>query len=414
LTLAVGLGIVAGAIGLIAAVLAPLLPLFKAVAVGCGLIGVAATTAFSLIMRTLPFAHILTVAFLFRDKIVAAFNWVRDRIVQAFNWVRDRVVGVWNSIWAAVSSVAGKIRDFFKNLPGNIAGWIGAVARTLWRKGKDIIGGFLDGIKAGAHRIKKWFTDLPGNIWDWIGFGSPPAWAIQGGRFIIEGLLKGMTNKIGTVKKWLGDQFGSLLGGVLSGIGGLFTGGPQGTSARSNAMLGRQMAQSFGWTGGQWEALNKLVMSESGWSNTAQNPTSTAYGIGQFLNSTWASVGASKTSDPGAQIAAMLRYIRSRYGDPASAWAFKQTHNWYGTGGVVPGAVGTPQVAVVHGGEAVFRPDQARWLSASSRGGGTTINNISFAGAIISSAQEAERWVVDALRRAGENGRPITIRGRRL
>jgi hypothetical protein len=73
------------------------------------------------------------------------------------------------------------------------------------------------------------------------------------------------------------------------------------------------------------EVLNK----ESGFSPTAQNPTSTAYGLFQFLDSTWAGVGATKTSDPLQQCVAGLKYIQQRYGSPAGAWQHELDYNWY-------------------------------------------------------------------------------------
>lgn len=52
----------------------------------------------------------------------------------------------------------------------------------------------------------------------------------------------------------------------------------------TNRELGRAMAARRGWTGSQWNALDRLWQNESGWDHTAQNPTSTAFGIAQFLN----------------------------------------------------------------------------------------------------------------------------------
>lgn len=96
----------------------------------------------------------------------------------------------------------------------------------------------------------------------------------------------------------------------------------------ANRALGQKLAAERGWTGDLWDAYNRLVMKESGWNNNAQNPTSTAYGIGQFLNSTWKGYGP-KTSDPATQIRYMLDYIGSRYGDPSKALQFHLAHSWY-------------------------------------------------------------------------------------
>lgn len=90
-----------------------------------------------------------------------------------------------------------------------------------------------------------------------------------------------------------------------------------------------QQAQQLGWTGNEMAALNALIMKESGYNPNAQNPHSTAYGIFQFLNSTWKGVGATKTADAAAQTAAGLRYIRQRYGTPSRALQFHLGHGWY-------------------------------------------------------------------------------------
>jgi transglycosylase-like protein with SLT domain len=79
----------------------------------------------------------------------------------------------------------------------------------------------------------------------------------------------------------------------------------------------------------QFSCLEKLWGKESGWNPNAQNPTSTAYGIPQFLNSTWASTGIAKTSDGYRQIDAGLIYIESRYGSPCGAWSHSQAKGWY-------------------------------------------------------------------------------------
>lgn len=99
-------------------------------------------------------------------------------------------------------------------------------------------------------------------------------------------------------------------------------------SVAQNRALAQRMAADLGWTGSQWDAFDKLVMKESEYRNTAQNPTSTAFGIGQFLDSTWKGYGA-KTSDPRTQLEYMMRYVRDRYGDPSRALQFHLANNWY-------------------------------------------------------------------------------------
>lgn len=98
---------------------------------------------------------------------------------------------------------------------------------------------------------------------------------------------------------------------------------------RENFKYAQAIAGNYGWGPDELAAWYTLGMKESGWDNGAQNPTSTAYGIGQFLDSTWKGVGGTKTSDPRLQVEYMARYIKNRYGSPSRALAFHNAHNWY-------------------------------------------------------------------------------------
>lgn len=101
------------------------------------------------------------------------------------------------------------------------------------------------------------------------------------------------------------------------------------SNPKANFTYAQQVAPQYGWGPQELSAWYTLGMKESGWNSNAQNPTSTAFGIGQFLNSTWAGTGVAKTSDPQQQVAAMAKYIKNRYGSPSAALAFHIAHNWY-------------------------------------------------------------------------------------
>lgn len=107
-------------------------------------------------------------------------------------------------------------------------------------------------------------------------------------------------------------------------------------AAGSNKQIGRQMAASlYGWTGNEWANLHELWMRESGWNNTAMNPTSGAYGIPQALPASKLPFAgqAAGGSSASAQIGWGLNYIKNRYGSPSKAIEWHNAHNWYGMGG---------------------------------------------------------------------------------
>lgn len=124
-------------------------------------------------------------------------------------------------------------------------------------------------------------------------------------------------------------------------------------SAATNQSLAKMLAISMGlssWTTGtEWSDWVKLWNQESGWDNTADNPTSGAYGIAQALgHGTSGTAGTGGRNEYGAeygltteeavqandgnaryQIVWGIGYIQSTYGSPSAAWAHEVADNWY-------------------------------------------------------------------------------------
>ena len=89
-------------------------------------------------------------------------------------------------------------------------------------------------------------------------------------------------------------------------------------------------AAQRGWTGQNWTDLVKLWNRESGWSWSAENVYSGAYGIPQALpGSKMATFGANWKDDAAVQIDWGLSYIAQRYGSPSAAWQHSEQTGWY-------------------------------------------------------------------------------------
>lgn len=117
--------------------------------------------------------------------------------------------------------------------------------------------------------------------------------------------------------------------GQLQGAPAIIGSGNAGSSAAEYQAYAFSLFPQFGWGTDQQQPLVLLWNEESGWNPNAQNPSS-AYGIAQFLDSTWGPYGP-KTSNPALQIKYGLEYIRDRYGSPAAAYQFENSHSpaWY-------------------------------------------------------------------------------------
>jgi Transglycosylase SLT domain len=256
------------------------------------------------------------------------------KAVGAFAVATARYFTQW---YQAARTAVQNVVDFFRKLPGRISRAVGGLGKLLYNKGRQVVTGFWNGVKDVWASVISWFKGLPKRILNALGIHSPPKWAIDAGRHIMAGLLKGM---VPGGKDLL--AFGkNVVAGLSATMGGpqLRFGGGGGAISGSAVQIGQKMAALVGWTGAQWRALYDLWNNESGWNPLADNPTSTAFGIPQFIKSTAQAYGVYGSTDPSRQIAAGLQYIADRYGDPLHAWAHWTAHHSYDAGGwLMPGA----------------------------------------------------------------------------
>jgi resuscitation-promoting factor RpfB len=102
------------------------------------------------------------------------------------------------------------------------------------------------------------------------------------------------------------------------------------TSGPPQQIARAMMAKDYGWGSDQLSCLVQMWDRESGWTTTATNPSTGAYGIPQALpGSKMASAGADWQTSAATQIKWGLGYIASRYGTPCGAWALWQSQGWY-------------------------------------------------------------------------------------
>lgn len=112
------------------------------------------------------------------------------------------------------------------------------------------------------------------------------------------------------------------------------SGGGGNTSAGNAAYQQNLKAAEARGLNPAWEgALNYIIQHESGFNPSAKNPTSTAHGYAQFLNSTAANydkkMGLNYNSSPVDQLLEMQQYLADRYKTPQGAVNFWSTNHWY-------------------------------------------------------------------------------------
>lgn len=203
--------------------------------------------------------------------------------------------------------------------------------RTIWRVADHFNHAHFDTGSGGSllGRVGEALGSVGRALLDPIGFLRDTAESLLGrvekntfGEMLVGGARR--------VLEWAIDKVRSLVDAT-----GEFLFGSSGDGLSGGVMDAvRDVAAGYGWdVGNEWNALTWLIDKESGGNPNARNPSSTAYGLFQFLDSTWGTVNAVRTSDPRGQAVAGLRYVAQRYGTPSAAAEFHRRMGWYGEGG---------------------------------------------------------------------------------
>ena len=105
-----------------------------------------------------------------------------------------------------------------------------------------------------------------------------------------------------------------------------------GSGPRAAQAVAHSKMASYRWDDAEFVCLVALWTAESGWSWSATNPSSGAYGIPQSLPG-WkmASAGSDWLTNPATQITWGMNYIRSTYGSPCKAYDrfLARSPHWY-------------------------------------------------------------------------------------
>lgn len=90
----------------------------------------------------------------------------------------------------------------------------------------------------------------------------------------------------------------------------------------------QQWMRQAGIRSNDYKYVEYIVQKESGWRYTAQNPTSSAYGLCQTMMSVH-NPGGDFRSNPVTQLKWCNNYAVSRYGSWANAYSFWTSNHWW-------------------------------------------------------------------------------------
>lgn len=138
---------------------------------------------------------------LFVIGLIGIFKLLVSVVVGVSKAIAETFVGLFNGVATGISSVI----TFFKELPGKILGALGNMGNILLNAGKDLITGFINGIKGKFNDVKDTLGNLTDKLTSWKGPASLDRKILMGsGRLVIQGFITGLESQFGAVQSSLG------------------------------------------------------------------------------------------------------------------------------------------------------------------------------------------------------------------
>jgi TP901 family phage tail tape measure protein len=317
----------------------------------------------------------------FRKADMGAMDDLRHGIAGRFDSVRHDIAVSWDSTWAATSNRAragaNAVMNWIGALPGRIRGAFVGSAHWLTNQGAWIIQGLGSGIKSAWNVVANFFKGIPKAILNFLGIHSPPAWAIDAGKHIMNGLHIGMKAGGGTLGGFnKSNVFGQLSGGIMGGAsGGVKRWAPLILKALS--MLGEPL--------GDLGAVEHRMMQESGGNPRAINLTDSNAAAGDPSRGLMQTIGSTFNAyagpfrqlgiyNPFANIYAGLNYAKHAYPGRSLASVMMQPGG-YAAGGPAQGWIhvgehGRELIRVPHGSHVYSNADSESMMAKGGGSGG--------------------------------------------
>lgn len=164
---------------------------------------------------------------------LAVWDWMKNTlwpgIKGVWEWLTSfisanvtAIKNIFNSIWNAILAVIGfftRLRDgvlgklgellnFIRGIPGMIGDALGNIGGLLYDKGKSLVQGFINGIKAMFGSVRNTASNLIGMVTDFLP-GSPAkdgplsgkGWTPYRGASLVDGLMAGMDSQLNDLSR---------------------------------------------------------------------------------------------------------------------------------------------------------------------------------------------------------------------
>lgn len=145
------------------------------------------------------------------DNTIKFFTEIPGKVEAVFNdalsWLVTGGKNILSGLFNGIKTIWNTIDGWFGGIPGKVVGFYAGAIGWLVSVGKDIITGNWSGLKSKWNEVASWFGSLDTKIKGF--FDGASSWLKSAGDNIVEGLWKGISNGYnwirGKIQGWVGD-----------------------------------------------------------------------------------------------------------------------------------------------------------------------------------------------------------------
>ena len=154
--------------------------------------------------------------------IAGWFDTGRHWIASKWDLIRHDAAAAWDTIWnntvGRVIRGVSSVVSWVGTLPGRITGALGKAGNVLSGWGSGVISGLLAGMTSIIGSVWNFIKGIPGKILAFLGIKSPPQWAIDAGKHIMNGIGIGMA-QAQTASQRAAVKFANATAAAVAGSG---------------------------------------------------------------------------------------------------------------------------------------------------------------------------------------------------
>lgn len=137
------------------------------------------------------------------DFVTSIWQSIKDFIIRVFGPIVDWFMGIWNRVSGSTRDGINSVMEFINSLPGRILGAVSDAGRWLYDVGKNVVIGFLNGVRdmvgRAVQEVKNMANDIIAGAKSILGIHSPSTVFKVFGVNTMEGYIVGVKEMINPV-----------------------------------------------------------------------------------------------------------------------------------------------------------------------------------------------------------------------